>query len=298
MRVLQHFFLGLLDRERYIEEFTYNYGAWTRDLAGRLWDERSSSAGQFGVFPLSNAEAYCRDVAWRHSTQSRSCRDGARPLRECAPDGNSLNVCRRATGRPTRSQSGEGTVRRPAADVPLWHFRHLRESKRILTVLRAFGEARRSAPDIGLLIAGGSVPSDLQRAMEPLIAQPGVVQTGFSPEREFWVNAHAVDACTNLRYPPAGESSSITVRLMGIAKPVIVTAGAETSMFPDSACLRVDSGAGEQHMLREFLVWLGQHRRMHGRSGGGRCPTSTSITAANASPRSIGGCCWTRAHEG
>jgi hypothetical protein len=93
-----------------------------------------------------------------------------------------------------------------------------------------------------------------------MLAQPGVVQTGFAPEREFWVNAHAVDACINLRYPPAGESSSITVRLMGIAKPVIVTAGAETSRFPDSACLRVDSGAGEQPMLREFLVWLAEHR--------------------------------------
>src|ERR1051326_3838763 len=41
--VLQHFFLGILDRGPYIEEFVYNYGEWTRGLAGDLWKNRARS---------------------------------------------------------------------------------------------------------------------------------------------------------------------------------------------------------------------------------------------------------------
>ena len=258
--VLQHFFLGSLNREQYIEEFIYNYGGWTRDLAARLWDQRASSAG--------NAEYFRYPMLRRIGETSLAVivhnPGAAEMVRAHCANARLTEIPLMFAGAPPADQQEVNRARERygarSRTFLFGIFGHLRESKRILTVLRAFGEARRAAPDIGLLIAGGSVPSDLQRAMEPLLAQPGVAQTGFAPEREFWVNAHAVDACINLRYPPAGESSSITVRLMGIAKPVIVTAGAETSRFPDSACLRVDSGTGEQPMLRDFLVWLAQHR--------------------------------------
>jgi len=42
--VLQHFFLGALDEEDYVEEFVYNYGEWYRGLARELWRNRSRSA--------------------------------------------------------------------------------------------------------------------------------------------------------------------------------------------------------------------------------------------------------------
>src|ERR1700741_975595 len=41
--VLHHFFLGTLSRERYIEEFVYNYGEWSRGLAEDLWANRARS---------------------------------------------------------------------------------------------------------------------------------------------------------------------------------------------------------------------------------------------------------------
>jgi glycosyltransferase involved in cell wall biosynthesis len=258
--VLQHFFLGSLNREQYIEEFIYNYGAWTRDIAARLWEQRASSAGnaEYFRYPMLRRIVETSQAVIVHNPGAAemvrahwaTARVTEIPLMFAgAPSAEPQEVYRARERYGARSHTFLYGI-----------FGHLRESKRILTVLRAFSEARIAAPEIGLLIAGGSIPSDLQRAMAPLLAQPGVVQTGFAPEREFWRNAHAVDACINLRYPPAGESSSITVRLMGIAKPVIVTAGAETSRFPDSACLRVDSGTGEQAMLREFLIWLAQHR--------------------------------------
>ena len=102
-------------------------------------------------------------------------------------------------------------------------FGYLRESKRLASVLRAFRELRRGGARAALLVAGEFVSSDLERAVGPLLADSGVVRLPHLPEREFWKAAAAVDACINLRYPAAGETSGIAIRLMGIGKPVLVT---------------------------------------------------------------------------
>ena len=81
-------------------------------------------------------------------------------------------------------------------------------------------------PRAGLLIAGQFVSTDLERAVAPLLDAPGIWRLPYLAESEFWLAARAVDACINLRYPAAGESSGIAVRMMGIGKPVMVTGGA------------------------------------------------------------------------
>jgi glycosyltransferase involved in cell wall biosynthesis len=134
-------------------------------------------------------------------------------------------------------------------------FGHLRESKRLAAVLRAFHRACSQA-DIALLVAGDFVSRDLEKALEPLLGGEGIVRIGYTPERDFWLHAAAVDACINLRYPTAGETSGISIRLMGIGKPVLMSASAETSGFPDATCLRVDAGPAEEDLLMEFMVWL------------------------------------------
>lgn len=48
--VLQHFFLGFLDRAAYIDEFTFNYGDWYRDFAAELWDQRAKAPGDTRYF--------------------------------------------------------------------------------------------------------------------------------------------------------------------------------------------------------------------------------------------------------
>ena len=75
-------------------------------------------------------------------------------------------------------------------------------------------------------------------------------------EREFWLAAGAVDACINLRYPLAGETSAIAIRLMGIGKPVLVTESEECSRFPADGCLRIASGVEERDSLWSHLVLL------------------------------------------
>jgi hypothetical protein len=105
-------------------------------------------------------------------------------------------------------------------------------------------------------VAGEFVSRDLERAAAPLLAGPGIVRLPHLPEREFWLAATAVDACINLRYPAAGETSGIAVRLMGIGKPVMLTESEECSRVPEDACIRIAPGATERESLRRHMLLL------------------------------------------
>jgi len=83
-----------------------------------------------------------------------------------------------------------------------------------------------------------------------------VVRLGHLPEREFWRVASATDACINLRYPSAAETSAIAIRCMGLGKPVVVSSGEETAGYPAGACLRVDPGPAEEEMLAKYMLSL------------------------------------------
>lgn len=244
--VLQHFFLGSLTQEQYVDEFVYNYGEWSRGLATQLWTRRAGSGADVECFryPMLRRIAEVSRAIVVHNPAA------AAMVREHAASANIVEIphlfempnvseCPRVRGR-----------------FVFGVFGHLRESKRVLTVLRAYRDIREAAGNIGLLIAGECVSSDLARAMAPLLDQPGITRVGYTAERDFWLSAQRVDACVNLRYPAAGETSGIAIRLMGLGKPVIVTGGTETSRFPETACLRVDAGVAEHGMLAEFMLWL------------------------------------------
>lgn len=256
--VLHHFFLGSLSEREYLAEFIYNYGAWTEDLARDLWRRRARSSADADYFryPMLKRVAERSVAVIVHNPRA------AAMVREHAPEATVYEIPH------LFAPPGELA---PEAEVIRWRaahgiaphamlagvFGYLRESKRLASILRAFRRAQ-TACEIALLVAGDFVSSDLERAVTPLLG-PDVIRVGHVPERDFWLHAAAVDACINLRYPGAGETSGIGIRLMGIGKPVLVTAGEETARFPDSACLRVDPGPAEEEMLTEYLVWLARY---------------------------------------
>jgi hypothetical protein len=82
------------------------------------------------------------------------------------------------------------------------------------------------------------------------------VRLPYLAERDFWRAALAVDACINLRYPAAGETSGIAIRLMGVAKPVLLTNGEENSRYPATACLRIEPGLAEEDSLWHNMFLL------------------------------------------
>ena len=247
--VLHHFFLGRLSEDEYVREFARNYGEWTCGLARDLWAARARSGvdPRYFEYPMlrSVVETAKAVIVHNPGAAAIALRHGARRVIEI-PHWFQLPF-----PVATRARPSDGTF-------TIGIFGHLRETKRLQTVFRAFSRARRAA-DMTLLVAGEFASRDLERACAAEWTQPGIVRKGYLADREFWSHAASVDACVNLRYPAAGETSGIAIRLMGLGKPVVLSRGLETGRYPDEACLKADTGIAEEDTLAAFLIWMASH---------------------------------------
>jgi glycosyltransferase involved in cell wall biosynthesis len=257
--VLHHFFLGTLDHDRYVGEFVFNYGEWSRSQAETLWRDRARSAvdSRYFAYPLLR----------RISESSRSLivhNPGAAAIvRAHAPNASIFEIPHLVDPPPPVASDRVESVRKKWNIGPetflFGIFGHLRESKRLHTCLTAF-ERVRSQADCALLVCGTFASRDLERNLSARLSGPGILRMGYVPEPSFWEIVQATDACLNLRYPGAGETSGIAMRLMSAGKPVILTASEETSGLPEGTCLRVDAGVAETEMLAQYISWLATER--------------------------------------
>jgi glycosyltransferase involved in cell wall biosynthesis len=254
--VLNHFLLGQLDEQNYVEEFVYNYGEWHRGLAEDLWRGRAASGADTRYFGwpmlrrvvesaravvVHNPAAAC--AVSRHGPAARVVEIPHLFAIPELPGGAEVLRYRQRLGiEPGTFLFGV--------------FGYLRESKRLAAVLDAFTAVGNEIPHAGLLVAGQFASTDLERAVAPQLSRTGVVRLPYLEERDFWLAAAAVDACVNLRYPSTGETSGISIRLMGIGKPVIMTDSEECSRFPEDACIRIEPGAAERDSLRQHMILL------------------------------------------
>lgn len=253
--VLQHFFLGAFAENEYVNEFVYNYGEWHRELAHSLWRGRASSASahRYFAYPMLRRIVEASRAVIVHNPAA------ARIVRAHAPGAQVIEI-------PHLFAPPPGP---PAAEVLRFLaalglaprsflfavFGYLRESKRILNIIRAFDRIHRERPETALLLAGEFTSPDLARAAEPLLAaRPAILRLGHLPVDRFWLAAAACDACINLRDPAAGETSGIAIRLMGIGKTVLLSEGEESSRLPETACLRIPPGVAETASLTEHGI--------------------------------------------
>jgi len=278
--VLQHFFLGSLNEAEYVDEFVYNYGEWSRDLGKDLWRNRARSGAdaRYFAYPMLRRIAETALAVVVHNPAAAET-----VLRHAGQRNQPLPVVEipHLFVPPSEPPAPYEVVRlrealgiRPRTCV-FAVFGYLRESKRLMSILRAFAKARHNA-DVALLIAGEFVSDELRRATEPLLDAPGVIRVPYLPERDFWLHAAATDVCLNLRYPTAAETSGIGVRLMGIGKPVMFTAGDELRSIPETACVAIDSGPAEVAMISRMMLWLAhfpRHAREIGRRAAGHIST-------------------------
>lgn len=255
---LHHFFLGSLTPSQYIDEFVYNYGEWNAGLAGRLWQNRARSGTDpaYYRFPmLKRVAETARAVVVHNPAAARIVRDHVPKARIFEIPHLLLPTERPPSYDVQRTRARLGVT--PSTCL-FGVFGHLRESKRLESLLRAFRMVRDATGSAAsLLVAGEFASSDLARAMEGRL-QPsaGIRRIGYTPDREFGMYAAAVDACINLRYPTAGETSGIAIRLMALGKPVLITGGEETSRIPEAAVIRIDPGPAETDMLADYMLWL------------------------------------------
>jgi glycosyltransferase involved in cell wall biosynthesis len=212
--VLHHFLLGQLSGPAYTDEFLYNYGEWNRGLAAELWRARAGSAADSRYFSYP----MLRRVAERALAVVVHNPAAAAAVLQHAPGARVVEIPH-LFPEPAPVSEGEAMRYRrqlgvDAATFVFGVFGYLRESKRLVTVIEAFRNLHRENQRTALLVAGQFVSTDLERAVSAMLVEAGVVRLPHLPERAFQVAAGAVDACINLRYPPAGETSGIAIRLM------------------------------------------------------------------------------------
>jgi len=263
--LLHHFFLGALDENAYVEEFVYNYGRWYEGLARELWRERARSGSDAAYFDWPMIGRVCRGAlavivhnagaaatVLRHAPRTRVVEIPHLWAPVAEPHSADVHALRARMGMP------EGALL-------VGVFGHLRETKRLGAILRAMARLRaggggRECEAVYLLVAGEFVSREAERSYAHELSQPGIVRRGYLPDEEFWLHAAAVDVCVNLRYPSAGESSGIAVRLMGAGRATMLTAGLETAGFPEGVCMRCDPGAAEEEQVLAYLLWAMRDR--------------------------------------
>lgn len=259
--VLNHFFLGCLDQQQYIAEFGYNYGRWSEGLAERLWQNRARS----GADPMYFRYPMLKRIVERSKSVIVHNAAAARIVREHVPGARIFEIPHLYAPGPSPTVTDVERLRAalsvPRSSFLFGVFGHLRESKRLSVVVRAFRRLYDSGERVALLVAGRFASTDLERSMTDVLSGAGIVRVGYTPEKAFNTYACAVDACINLRYPTAGETSGIAIRLMGAGKPVMFTSGEETSAIPESAALRIDPGASEAEMLAGNMLWMARFPR-------------------------------------
>ena len=85
---------------------------------------------------------------------------------------------------------------------------------------------------------------------------PAIYRMGHLTDGELLTATASIDCCLNLRYPAAGETSGIAIRMMGAGKPVIVTNGDENADLPETSCLRVSHGVAESAELFDHMAMV------------------------------------------
>jgi glycosyltransferase involved in cell wall biosynthesis len=261
--VLQHFLLWASNETGYIDEFVHNYGEWHRDLGRELWSERATAHfdRRYFEWPMLRGIVEWQKAIVVHNAAAavavqRHLHNVDRPRIVEIPHlfDSPVPPSKEAIA-ALRSQWGAS-----ATTLVVGVFGYLRETKRLPVILRAVRRLREAGAGLLLVIAGEFVSQDLGKSLAADLAEPGVVRVPFLSEADFWVHAHAVDVCANLRVPSAGESSGIATRLMGIGKAVLLTDGPEIGALPEGTYFPVDAGEWEEVEVYAILQKLCERR--------------------------------------
>jgi glycosyltransferase involved in cell wall biosynthesis len=148
---------------------------------------------------------------------------------------------------------------RVEGDPLVGSFGFLNANKRIPQLLEAFALLRKRRPAARLLLVGPEAPGlDLERRLERLGLQDAVERHGFVAEDRFWALVAACDVCVSLRFPTMGETSAGAIRVLTLAKPLVVSDADAFRELPDDVAAKVAPGGDEVESLAAVLLLLAE----------------------------------------
>jgi glycosyltransferase involved in cell wall biosynthesis len=124
--------------------------------------------------------------------------------------------------------------------VGSWH-----PGRNLDLVLDAMKTLRQSAPEAGLLLAGGGYPTGLPE---------WTVTLGRLDEADYQGWIRSMDVAVDLRHPTCGETSGSLLEVMRAAVPAVVTAADAFLYLPSDGVLRVSLENGSQGLAASLSL--------------------------------------------
>jgi glycosyltransferase involved in cell wall biosynthesis len=146
----------------------------------------------------------------------------------------------------------------PVAGDPLvGSFGFLNANKRIPQLLSAFALLRERRPRARLVLVGPEAPGlHLEERIESLGLADAVERHGYVPEERFWSLLSACDVCVSLRWPTMGETSAGVIRMLSLAKSIVVSDVDAFRELPDDVAVKVAPDEREVESLAAALIAL------------------------------------------
>jgi len=142
-------------------------------------------------------------------------------------------------------------------DPVIGSFGFLNANKRIPQLLEAFAVVRSRHPRARLLLVGPETPGlELERRIASLGLEAAVERHGYVDEARFWALLAACDVAVSLRWPTMGETSAGAIRVLSLAKPLIVSDVDAYGELPDGVVLKVAPDEREVESLAASLLLL------------------------------------------
>jgi glycosyltransferase involved in cell wall biosynthesis len=134
-------------------------------------------------------------------------------------------------------------------------FGFLNANKRIPQLLDAFALLRRRHPGARLLLVGPEASGlHLDERIERHALGDAVERYGYVDEERFWSLLAACDVCVSLRWPTMGETSAGVIRMLSLAKPIVVSDVDAFSELPADAVVKVRPDEREVDTLAAALL--------------------------------------------
>jgi glycosyltransferase involved in cell wall biosynthesis len=149
-----------------------------------------------------------------------------------------------------------------AGDPVIGSFGFLNAHKRIPQLLGAFALLLEHRPDARLVLVGPEAPGlHLEERIASLGLSAAVEHHGYVDEQTFWSLLAGCDVCVSLRWPTMGETSAGIIRMLSLAKPIVVTDVDAFRELPDDAVVKIAPDEREVESLAASLLALADPAR-------------------------------------
>ncbi len=253
--VLHHFMLWYAanrehDIQGYVRAMEQRYGAPGGHIAQLMIRSRFSDA----AFDFPCCEPVLA-VAHGLIAHSRYVADRVAALRPALPSA----VVPMGVPLPPLLSRAVARARLGIADdtVLLASFGHINAWKRVEPTLRALAALRAEGYPAHYVLVGSVSPNyDLAGLIARARLDNAVTVTGYVPREQFEAYVAAADLCINLRHPTGGETSASLLRLLGAARPTLVSAVGAFAELPPGVAAQVDPGPAEGDQILAYCRLL------------------------------------------